>query len=393
MSGTSRAYYDESYAREFRAHVTAVEGNRVFLDQTAFYPTSGGQPHDLGRLGGAALVDVVDEGERVAHVVEGALPAVGAAVEGVIDWARRFDHMQQHSGQHLLSAAFEALAGIRTVSFHLGQESSTIDVEAPSIAPALIAALEIRANELIQENRPLAISYEDADAAMGLRKASEREGTLRIITIADLDRSACGGTHVRSTGEIGALLIRKTEKIRNTIRIEFLCGMRAVHRARLDYDALSAAARCFSSPLDNVPALVSAQVAKIAESEKARQKLEMALAAEAGRALYRTTEAPANGARLAIERHAAIDEAVRSRAVGFAEGGRGVYLATGAEGPGFLLAIATDAGTDAAQFMKPLLQRLGGKGGGTAALAQGKLGSADAAQELEAEVRKYFQLT
>jgi alanyl-tRNA synthetase len=387
---TERIYYGDCYAARFTARVEEVAGNRVFLDRTAFYPTSGGQPHDVGMLGGARVVDVVDEGERIAHVVEGVIEA-GADVECAVDWARRWDHMQQHSGQHLLSAALAALYGIRTVSFHMGQESSTIDVEAAAITADQSAALEARANELIQENRALSVSYQAADAAEGLRKESKREGTLRIITIADLDRSACGGTHVRGTGEIGALLIRKTEKIRNTMRIEFLCGMRAVRRARLDYEALSAAARSFSSPLDGVPALVTAQTAKLIESEKARQRLEMALAAEAGRALYRATDAMAGGIRLVSEQHAAIDEAIRARAQAFTEGARSVYLATAPDAASFLLAVSTDAGSSAADIVKPVLSRIGGKGGGTAALAQGKAGSAEGLASLEAEIRAHFK--
>ena len=389
MTPTTRIYYADSYLTEFTGRVVRVEGNRVYLDRTAFYPTSGGQPFDTGVLAGARVVDVIDEEEWIAHVVDGVAPAVGAEVTGAIDWPRRLDHMQQHSGQHLLSAALEGLYGIRTVSFHLGAEASTIDVEAATLTGAQIVALEERANRLIQENRPLGVVYENAAAAEGLRKASGRQGTLRIVTIADLDRSACGGTHVRATGEIGALLIRKTEKIRNTTRIESLCGMRAIRRARAGYNALSAAARVFSAPLDQVPGRVQAQVAKLAESEKARQRLELALETEAGRALYRACEPAANGMRLHVEQAAAMDDCVRERAQAFVEGPRSAYLATCA--PGYLLAVSADAGLNAAETVKPLLKKLGGRGGGSATLAQGRVANAEALAELAAAIRTKLQ--
>jgi alanyl-tRNA synthetase len=402
MDTTERLYYSDSYLPQFTARVVAVEAAKVYLDRTAFYPTSGGQPFDVGVLGDARVVDVVDEGERIAHVMEGEaaqLPGVWDEVQCSIDWARRWDHMQQHSGQHLLSAALEGLYGIRTVSFHLGVEASTIDVDVAAVSAEQLVALERRANELIQEYRALGVGYEEAGAVEGLRKASEREGTLRIITIDGLDRSACGGTHVRATGEIGALVLRKTEKIRGTTRLEFLCGMRAVARTRMDYDALAGAARAFSAPVDQVPGLVAAQVARLADAEKARQRLELQVAAEAGRGLYRELVSGKNGpggplrdgpqgVNFAVEEVAVMDDAVRARANGFVEGARAVYLATCAAGPSYLFAVSADAGFGAAEIVKPILAGLGGKGGGTAALAQGRLASAQGLRELEAAVRE-----
>ncbi len=201
-----------------------------------------------------------------------------------IDWARRFDHMQQHTGQHLLSAVFEESFGLKTVSFHLGAESATIDIEGNADASVAQKA-ERRANEIVFENRPVDVTFEDSALAQGLRKPSERAGTLRIISIDGVDRSACGGTHVRATGEIGVILIRKLEKIRNQTRVEFLCGGRAVRRARADYEALSRAAQLFSSPLDNVPAMLAEQLESTRAAEKSRRKLELELAAYKGREL------------------------------------------------------------------------------------------------------------
>jgi alanyl-tRNA synthetase len=245
---TERLYYSDSYLREFRADILdrSADGLTLYLDRTAFYPASGGQPHDTGTIAGIPVIEVVDEEDRVAHRV--AAPLYSGPVECAVDWDRRWDHMQQHSGQHLLSAVLSDQFGLRTVSFHLGAEASTIDVEGGAIDAAKAAAVERRVNQIVCENRPVGVVFEDAADVGGLRKASDRTGTLRIVTIDALDRSACGGTHVHATGEIGPVLLRKFEKVRNTVRIEFLCGMRAVRRARADYEALSRAAQSFSAP-------------------------------------------------------------------------------------------------------------------------------------------------
>ncbi len=294
---TDRLYYQDSYLTEFRARVVdaSPERQRIYLDRTAFYPTSGGQPFDVGKLGGIDVIEVAaDDDGRVAHVL--AAPLAESDVAGTIDWPRRFDHMQQHTGQHLLSAVLIELFRVPTVSFHLGVDACTIDVTG-SLDAAQMRKAERRANEVVFENRPVAISFQDSTEDLALRKPTEREGLIRIITIQDLDRSACGGTHVRSTGEIGPILIRKLDKIRGNIRIEFLCGMRAVERAHADYETISAIARSFSSPLDETPALVDAQREKLQETDRARRRLATELAQARGRNLYADTAPGADGIR------------------------------------------------------------------------------------------------
>ncbi|HEY6829540.1 MAG TPA: alanyl-tRNA editing protein, partial [Gemmatimonadaceae bacterium] len=219
---TNRLYYADSYRTEFSSAVAerASDGTRVYLEETAFYPTSGGQPHDVGTLGGARVIDVIDEGERIAHVLDAPLAVNDdMRIPGRIDWTRRFDHMQQHTGQHLLSAVFEDLFGAKTVSVHFGPDYSTLDLDAETITRSQMVAAEARANEIVAEARPVTVSFEDAESAIGLRKASDRSGQLRIVSIAELDRSACGGTHVRSTSEIGAILLRSVERVRKTSRV------------------------------------------------------------------------------------------------------------------------------------------------------------------------------
>jgi len=182
---TVRHYYTDAYRAEFTAAIVerSGDGTRVYLDETAFYPTSGGQPHDVGTLGGVAVVDVVDEDERIAHVLAAPLGGSEPRLVGRIDWVRRYDHMQQHTGQHLLSAVFEDMFGAKTVSVHFGPESSTLDLDVESLTHEQLVAAETRANELVGEARPVVVTFEDAQAAQGLRKASERTGTLRVVSI------------------------------------------------------------------------------------------------------------------------------------------------------------------------------------------------------------------
>ncbi len=382
---TERLYYDDAYLTEFRARVVGrgTDPRDVYLDRTAFYPTSGGQPHDTGRLEGAAVIDVVDEGERVRHRLE--RPIEAGEVTGRIDWGRRFDHMQQHTGQHLLSAVFVELFGVQTLSFHLGAEVSTIELDIDSLSPERLREAQARANQIVFENRPVTVTYEEADAAEGLRKEVSREGTLRIISIEGCDRSACGGTHVRATGEVGAILLRRTERVRKRVRVEFLCGRRAVRRARADYEALDACARVFSARLDEAPELVAALQRKFVESEKAARRFSRELAETRGRELYRETEPGPGGLRCAVRRvrKGGITEELRAEALSFTANPKAACVAVSEEPPALLLAASEDAGFHAGDLLREAVSRAGGRGGGNARVAQGSLPSAGAAAEAE----------
>ena len=381
---SERLYYTDSYLRQFTAHVAAhsADGLTVFLDRSAFYPTSGGQPFDTGSICGVAVIEVAEEedagtGEtRIAHRLAAPLPAeaAGAAVGCAVDWDRRFDHMQQHTGQHLLSAVFADVAGLRTVSFHLGAESSTIDLEGGAVTPAILAEVERRVNQTVFENRTVAIGFEEAGEAEGLRKASGRTGVLRIVSIEGLDRSACGGTHVRATGEIGPVLLRKFEKVRQSTRVEFLCGSRAVARARADYDALLKAAQSFSSTLDEVPGNVAALIESSRAAAKSRRKLELELAGYQGKELYEATAPRPDGVRRVARRMESGNvEDLRAIATSFTAQPRAVFLATLSAPPSVLLAASEDAGVDAGKQLKAALAAAGGRGGGTARMAQGSV--------------------
>jgi alanyl-tRNA synthetase len=371
---TTRLYYADAYLTTFDAAVVARAdaGRRIYLDRTAFYPTSGGQPFDTGRLGDAAVIDVIDEGDRIAHVVES--PVVGDRLAGAIDWARRFDHMQQHTGQHLLSAVIAEHFGHATVGVHFGRESATLDLDTPGLGHAEIVEAEARANAAVTENRPVDVSFEDAAAAAGLRKASDREGTLRIVSIRDLDRSACGGTHVRATGEIGAIVIRKVERVKQHVRLEFLCGLRAVRRARADADLLSVLATSHSATAEELPPLLEAQRTELKASAAARRELEEAVAGYRARELHASTPPDARGCRVAVVREAGgpVDR-LRGLALGYAGLPGGVLIAVIAEPPAILLATAADTGLEAGRILTPALEANGGRGGGNARMAQGSV--------------------
>jgi alanyl-tRNA synthetase len=384
---SERLYYTDSYLRDFSARVieTSPDGRVVYLDRTAFYPTSGGQPFDLGTIGGTAVTEVYDEEERVAHRV--AAPVAMGSVACAIDWRRRFDHMQQHTGQHLLSAVFEELFRLKTVSFHMGADSSTIDLEGGAVDARVLADTERRVNEAIWENRPVAVRFEHAAEVQGLRKPSDREGTLRVVSIEGVDRSACGGTHVCATGEIGAVLLRKVEKVRQSSRVEFLCGGRAIRRARADYDALARTAQLFSAPLDEVPGMVATAQETARAGDKARRKLELDLAAYQGRELYTDTEPGADGIRRVSRRAERGNlEELRAIAQNFTAGSKAVFVAALQDPASILLAVSEDAGIDAGKVLKAALTAHGGRGGGTARIAQGSVGDAARLDQILAEL-------
>jgi len=282
--------------------------------------------------------------------------------------------MQQHTGQHLISAVFEELFHLKTVSFHMGAESSTIDLEGCTVDARVLRDVERRSNEVVWENRPVLVTFEHAAEVSDLRKPSAREGTLRIVAIEGLDRSACGGTHVRTTGEIGAVLLRKIEKVRQTTRVEFLCGGRAVARARADYDALSKVAQLFSASLDETPSMVGQQMESARGQEKARRKLEMDLAVYQGREVYEATPPGPDGIRRHVRRMAAGSmEELRALAQSFTAQPKAVFVAILEKPAAVLYAASVDSGIDAGQAVKQALAGVGGRGGGNARLAQGSV--------------------
>jgi alanyl-tRNA synthetase len=370
---TERLYYSDTYLRAFDASVVerADGGRRIYLDRTAFYPTSGGQPNDRGVLGGVDVIDVVDEDDRVAHVL--GAPYTGAdAVHGEIDWARRYDYAQQHTGQHLLSGTFDALFDWPTVSVHFGDAISTIEFAAPGVSPAQLRRAEEYANALVSENRPVVVTFEDAaTVAARLRRPSARTGMLRVVTIEGHDTSACGGTHLRATGEIGAILLRRAEKIRENVRIEFLCGARAIRRARADYDALSTVAAQLSAGVDEVASLVQSRLDEAKALASANRKLIEELSAHRARAQWESTAPTADGVRRLRGGDSMSADELRAWAAACAT--LPATVAAGAVRATRTIAFAVSAELDAnaGTLLKDVLQRSGGRGGGSSRTAQG----------------------
>ncbi len=376
MAHTERLYYTDSYLKEFAASILRIEddprGVRIYLDRTAFYPESGGQPSDHGELAGVHLLDVIDEGEEVAHILAHRL--AGEAVQGNIDWARRFDHMQQHTGQHILSAAFERAAGYKTVSFHLGAESSTIDLDSDRVGAQQIEAAEELANSVVFENRPVTVSFHSAADVqkLDLRKPTEREGEIRLVEVEGFDLSACGGTHVSRTGGVGIINVRKVERAKGQTRLEFVCGGRALRRARQDFSILSEAARGFSTGLENVPEMIEKQAQEMCNAGKSQQKLAEELAGlEAAQLWQQSTEK--NGSRV-VRRLYESAEGKRAKLTAHAISKHpgGVAL-IGVKGIPTALFFAQTPGGKAnlSDVLKQTVAKFGGKGGGSRDFAQG----------------------
>lgn len=370
---TERLYYTDSYRREFAAAVIATgeDGRVAYLDRTAFYPTSGGQPHDLGSLGTEAVVDVIDEDDgRIAHRLAAPIPL--GPVQGTINWPRRFDFMQQHTGQHLLSAIFADRFGWQTVSVHFGDAICTIDLDVPALPPDTLAAAEQFANEEVAANREVQVTFEDAASATGLRKPSDRTGTLRIITIDGLDRSACGGTHVRRTGEIGMLQLRRTERMKQRTRLEFACGIRAVRLARADQESLARVAAIVNSTPEGAAPLVEAKLAELKAAEARRRVLEGEVARFRAAELLEGVVPDASGRRVVVLREMAADADAASALVqAIASSAGAVGIAMLASPPTLFVAAHAASALHAGERLKGALAAVGGRGGGNAQLARG----------------------
>ena len=373
---TERIYYTEPSCRAFEATVTRT-GERdghplVILDRTAFYPTSGGQPFDTGRLGSVDVVETIDEGDEIVHLVSAPV-APGTRLRGEIDWVRRFDHMQQHTGQHVLSAAFDRLFENRTTSFHMGAEVSTIDVAREVTSGEIDRAVD-EANHVVWEDREVSVRFVSADEAarLTLRKEPIREGTLRLVEIRDFDLSACGGTHVSRTGAIGIIAVTQSERFRGGSRITFACGSRALRAFRGYRDAVAGAVRVLSVLPHELPSAVERAQLDAKDLRKTVSRLQGELAGhEASRLLE---DAALVGDRRVVVQalegwDAAGLKAIASSLV--AQGGVVAVLVSAGNPIAVVVARSQDAALDSSKGLRMLLDRFGGRGGGRPELAQG----------------------
>jgi alanyl-tRNA synthetase len=383
MSTTERLYYEDSHLTEFTARVTEVAElapNRfgVRLDRTAFYPTGGGQPHDTGTLGAARVVECVDEEEAgVLHVCEGATPpAPGAEVTGRVDWPRRLDHMQQHTGQHILSQALVALFAAPTHAFRMLEQASEIDVELPDPTLERIEQAIDLANSVVWEDRPVRVHNVTAEAArtLPLRRDSARAGELRVIEIADFDMSPCGGTHAARTGEVGLIAVRSWERAKGLTRIEFVAGARALADYRRANQTARAVALHFSAGRDDTPPLVARLTEENKElARRVRALEEIAARVEADELRAAATTMP-NGTHLIVHTFDARDaDALKRLALALIAHPHTVALlgARDATSARLIFARAADAPGDMNTLMRAACQLLDGRGGGRPDLAQG----------------------
>jgi alanyl-tRNA synthetase len=384
---TRRLYYDDAYEKEFEARVVYCEvlppnlsagitGTvwGLILDRTAFYPTSGGQPNDLGKIGDANVLDVRDEGDEILHLVD--RKPSHPDVNCCINWPRRFDHMQQHTGQHLLSAMFQERFGLPTVSFHLGTELCTIDLRGPEPTDKILEGAERAANQVVFEDRPVNVRYGTADklSQLGVRKEVDREGILRAIEIEAADLQPCGGTHVKSTSQIGVVLVRRCTKVRQDWRVEFVCGGRAERLARHDFQLLRQAAEQLScAPEDIASAASRALAERDANFKTLRATQERLAEAEATLALQ-TAVPGANGFRVVSRVFEGIPaDYLGFFATAFTKTEKAIALLAVADGGHVLFAQHPSASKDMNGVLKKVLEKIGGKGGGTRDFARGRL--------------------
>ena len=388
---TKRLYYDDAFAREFTAQVLSCEPEgaatrenpegplpgelwRVKLDRTAFYPTSGGQPHDTGRLGDASVVDVLDEEDEIIHLVD--KPIAIGLVQGTIDWERRFDHMQQHTGQHVLSAVFHSRFALPTISFHLGVDLCTIDVRGREPTQEILDAAMAAANDVVYADRTVNVKYGSAEelAAAGVRKTVERSGTLRAIEIEALELQPCGGTHVQRTGQIGMIWVRGVSRIRQDGRVEFACGRRAERLAREDFATLRAVAqRLNCSPQEAVAA--AERVVTERETHYKRSKASIQRIAQMdARAAVQETQIGADGLRL-IAKLVDSDspEYVQAFAREAAQTENTVVLLVHTESGQIFVSQHPAAKKDMNALLAESLKKVAGKGGGSRDSARGRL--------------------
>jgi alanyl-tRNA synthetase len=382
---TDRLYYTDSMLASFDATVAGCEaaGDRfaVVLDRTAFYPASGGQPFDTGTLGATRVLDVIDHDDGgVVHLTEAPI-VLGTVVRGEIDWPRRFDHMQQHTGQHMLSAAFDRLHAAPTVSFHLGAETATIDL-AREVTPGQIADAQRDVNRAVWEDRLVHVRFVTADEAsrLPLRKEPARGGTLRLVDVADYDLSACGGTHVTRTGMVGVIAVSAWERFKGGSRVTFVCGGRVLGAFGVLRDTVLGATRALSVAPGDLAATIDHLRGEVKEASKAMRQLQEEVASHRAAALRLTAETI--GSRHVVLREEPGWEATAIRtlalAIVAAPGLVAVVVGGGRPLP-VVVARSADMDLDVNAWMTQAVAALGGRGGGRPDLAQGGIG-ADAAQ-------------
>jgi len=377
MPATERLYYNDSHLIEFEARVTdkseRVSGwTAITLDRTAFYPTGGGQPSDTGKINDTRVVECIDDGENVLHVVQGPSPEIGATVKGRINWARRLDHMQQHTGQHILSQAFITLFKAPTRSFRVLDEVCEIDVDISNPTDQLIERAVELANNVVWEDRRITIrlvSPEEA-ANLPLRKEPAREGQLRVIEIEGFDLTPCGGTHAFRTGEVGLIAVRSWERAKGLTRIEFVAGTRALEDYRRANRTARTVAGLFSAARDDAASLAARLLDENKELHRRARALEEVAARLEAEELIAAFDPPRTVVRVFENRD---PDSLKHLAQALISHPQTVALlgSRDKEGVRLVFARSADAEGDMNELMRQACSMLDGRGGGKPDLAQG----------------------
>lgn len=386
-------YYEDVMMQQFTAQIvkTGTEQTRNFivLNNTAFYPTGGGQPHDTGWINDIEIIDVEKVGDEIRHYTFADVSTISGEICGKLDWSRRFDHMQQHTGQHILTAAFVELFDLPTVSFHLGTELSTIDLNVGEVSGEQLAAAEKRANEIILENRPIETKWVTKDdlAQYNLRKDVTVDEDIRLVIIPDYDYNGCGGTHPSSTGKVGLIKILAIEKMKQQIRVHFVCGNRVLQQLAIRKQVLTDVARQLNAPeIDAAEALRKfAVTAK--QTEKSLTGAQDALLAFEAKELAKETVATAifeNRSIQSLQKLARFITQQNPQAIA-------LLVATNEDKLQFVAARGNEQATSMKDISAVALPLINGKGGGNDALVQGGGEKAISAEALLETMRKVIQ--
>lgn len=378
---TERLYYTNAYITRFTARVveqlTWRDRPAVILDRTAFYPEGGGQPADRGHLNGVPVEDVQVRREDGAVVHVMSTPLTATEVEGVIDWQRRFDHMQQHTAQHILSQAFLRILGAATISVHLGTQAATVDIAHDDLTPEHLHAVEALTNRVIEENREVRVHFVDEAtlARWGVRRPPRVQGPIRVVEVVDFDRVPCGGTHVRRTGEIGVLAILRAERYKGAWRVTFVAGARARQDYRRRRELLQEVGHVLSCGENDLLARVQRLLAEAEAARKQLRSLEARFWQLEAQVLWANGE-PCGPVRLvSATLESATPHALRHVATALREQGSVIALLGWAGGHPARLLFATSSDVPVAMdnLLREVLTPLGGRGGGRAEWAEGAL--------------------
>ncbi len=369
---TVRLYLDDPYQVEFEARIverrTEEQKPAVILDQTCFYPESGGQPYDRGWIDGVEVVKVFEEDSRIVHLIEKDIQA--ESIKGKIDWERRFDHMQQHSGQHILSQCFHELLEAETLAFHLGEAFSTLEMDLRKVSEEDLARVETRASEIIYQDREVKIHSlpEDKIGTLPLRRPPKKKGLIRVVEVSDFDYSACGGTHVRRTGEVGLIKILRWERIRDNLRFDFICGRRAF----LDYLLKNRILRELSNRLTVHEREVPSSVEKLFADLKSQKSLIRKMGERIARYEAQEIIEGAKGKILKKIFAEKTHEEVRSLALNIIRQGDFVVLfgLKGEERGHLILACSEGLSIDMRELVPLVSPLISGKGGGRPSLVE-----------------------